>query len=253
MIGVLAVSHSAALADAALALAGQMAGAGSVPVRAAAGAGTDPEGNAVLGTDATAVAAGIDALADAGADGIVILTDLGSAVMSAEMGVEFRASDVPVRLLAAPFVEGLVAAVTTAGAGGSLDDVAREATNALAAKGGLTAADDAAPTSAVAPPATPTENAAVSASGLSASVTVTDPNGLHARPVAQFVRAAAGLPVTVTLDRTGQSVSAASLVQLLTLGATQGDTVTLTLPAGHTPDELDAVVRGFEAAQEAAT
>jgi phosphotransferase system enzyme I (PtsI) len=135
MIGIVAVSHSARLGEAALELALQMVQGGGVQVRVAAGAGTDADGTPVLGTDAAAVATAIDDLAD-DCDGVLVLMDLGSAVMSAEMALEFRMSDVPVRLVPAPFVEGLLAAVVSAAAGGTLDSVAEEATAALAAKTG---------------------------------------------------------------------------------------------------------------------
>ncbi|MDA4892640.1 PTS fructose transporter subunit IIA, partial [Streptomyces sp. MS2A] len=109
MIGIVAVSHSQGLAEAAGDLARQMVPNGGAPVRLAAGAGTEPDGTPILGTDATRVAAAIDELA-AEVDGVLVLMDLGSAVMSAEMALEFRTSDVPVRLVPAPFVEGLLAA-----------------------------------------------------------------------------------------------------------------------------------------------
>ncbi|EEI86884.1 putative PTS-dependent dihydroxyacetone kinase, DhaM subunit, partial [Anaerococcus lactolyticus ATCC 51172] len=80
--------------------------------------GVDAEGAPILGTDAVAVAAAIDELA-ADCDGVLVLMDLGSAVLSAELAVELRSSEVPVRLAPAPFVEGLLAAVVSAAAGGS--------------------------------------------------------------------------------------------------------------------------------------
>ncbi|WP_446724800.1 PTS sugar transporter subunit IIA domain-containing protein, partial [Microbacterium sp. K35] len=113
MIGIVAVSHSARLGEAALELALQMVPGGGVRVEVAAGAGVDADGAPVLGTDAVAVATAIDALA-ADCDGVLVLMDLGSAVLSAELALELRASDVPVRLVPAPFVEGLLAAVVAA-------------------------------------------------------------------------------------------------------------------------------------------
>ena len=125
MIGIVAVSHSARLGEAALELALQMVRGGGARVLVAAGAGTDADGAAVLGTDAVAVAAAIDELA-ADCDGVLVLMDLGSAVLSAELALELRMSDVPVRLTPAPFVEGLLAAVVSAAAGASLEVVAEE-------------------------------------------------------------------------------------------------------------------------------
>ncbi|WP_258567119.1 hypothetical protein [Microbacterium sp. Se5.02b] len=85
-------------------------------MQVAAGAGVDGDGTPILGTDAVAVAAAIDDLA-ADCDGVLVLMDLGSAVLSAELALELRASAVPVRLAPAPFVEGLLAAVVAAAAG----------------------------------------------------------------------------------------------------------------------------------------
>ena len=74
MIGFVVVSHSEPLAQAAVDLAMQMIHGEAPPVRVAAGA------DGGFGTDAAAIAAAIDDLADT--DGVLILTDLGSAVLS---------------------------------------------------------------------------------------------------------------------------------------------------------------------------
>lgn len=126
MIGIVVVSHSPALAAAAVDLAQQMiSGAGPV-VEVAAGAGGG------LGTDATDVAAALRRAASP--DGVLVLMDLGSAVMSAEMAVELAPDVTGVRLCPAPLVEGLVAAVVRAAGGASIDVVAAEAENGLLPK-----------------------------------------------------------------------------------------------------------------------
>ena len=56
-----------------------------------------------------------------------------SAVLSAELALELTASTVEVRLSAAPFVEGLLAAVVRASGGATLTEVATEAESAIAA------------------------------------------------------------------------------------------------------------------------
>ena len=127
-VGIVVVSHSAPLAEAAVELAMQMVHVARPPVALAAGA------DGGLGTDATAVAAAI-AEVDRG-DGVAILVDLGSALMSAELGIElYGRPDADVRILPAPFVEGLILAVIQASVGGSLDSVARAALDELAARG----------------------------------------------------------------------------------------------------------------------
>ncbi len=96
------------------------------PVRVAAGA------DGGFGTDAAAIAAVIDDLADT--DGVLILTDLGSAVLSSELALELRESTQPVVISGGPFVEGATAGIVRAATGGTLADVAAEAAGALAAK-----------------------------------------------------------------------------------------------------------------------
>jgi len=219
MIGVVAVSHSAALGEAALELALQMVQGGAVGVRVAAGAGTDADGRPILGTDATAVAQAIDELAGE-CDGVLVLMDLGSAVMSAELALELRASDVPVRLAPAPFVEGLLAAVVAAAAGGALDDVAREAQSALAAKTGQLGEPDAGIDAAPG-------DAAEESERVCRVVRVRNPLGIHARPAALIAEASAGADVRLRRLPEGPDAAAASLSRLLTLGARQGDEVEL--------------------------
>ncbi len=87
-----------------------------------------------FGTDAAAVAAAIETVDSP--DGVLVLLDLGSAVLSAEMALEFLEADVAGRVVvsSAPLVEGLVAAVVLASAGASIDAVADEAMQGLSGK-----------------------------------------------------------------------------------------------------------------------
>jgi dihydroxyacetone kinase phosphotransfer subunit len=114
VIGIVVVSHSAALAEGVVALARGMAG-DDVPIEAAGG--IDEPG--ALGTDAVKVMAAIEA---AGGDGVLVLMDLGSAVLSAETALDFLDDDTRARVLLceAPLVEGAVAAAAAARAGASL-------------------------------------------------------------------------------------------------------------------------------------
>lgn len=128
-VGVVVVSHSRALGDAAVTLARQMLPGTEVAVEVAAG--TEDGG---LGTDAVAISAAITA-ADSG-DGVVVLMDLGSAVMSAETALEFLDDEVRDRVVLSPgpLVEGLVGAVVVASGGADRDRVAAEALRGLAPK-----------------------------------------------------------------------------------------------------------------------
>ena len=124
MVGIVVVSHSADLADGLAALASQMAGP-EVRIEPAGGL---PDGG--LGTDEDRVRAAIRA-ADQGS-GVVILGDLGSAILTVRHVLERHANG-HVRLVDAPLVEGAVAAAVTASANMPLDDVARSAEDARGA------------------------------------------------------------------------------------------------------------------------
>jgi phosphocarrier protein FPr len=128
-VGLVVVSHSRALADAAVELARGMLPGREQTNTVAAG---DVDGG--LGTDATAIADAIAAV-DSG-DGVVVLMDLGSAVLSAETALELVDDDVRERVVLspAPLVEGLVGAAVTATAGADRDRVAAEALRGLAPK-----------------------------------------------------------------------------------------------------------------------
>ncbi|PKI92215.1 phosphoenolpyruvate--protein phosphotransferase [Actinomycetales bacterium SN12] len=236
MIGVVAVSHSARLGEAALELALQMVHGGGAQVRVAAGAGADGDGMPILGTDAMAVASAIDELA-AECDGVLVLMDLGSAVMSAELALELRSSDVPVRLAPAPFVEGLLAAVVAAAAGGSLEVVAAEASAALDAKTGQLQ-EGASVEAALPEPESPgsassvPEVSAPESTRIIRQVRVRNPLGIHARPAALIAQAPAGADVRLRRLPDGSEVAAASLSRLLVLGARQGDVIELSAAEG---------------------
>ena len=81
-----------------------------------------------LGTSAAKVADGLRH-ADQGA-GVVVLPDLGSAVLTVKAVLEDRSEAATVLLADAPFVEGAVAATVTAAAGGEVKAVAAAAEEA---------------------------------------------------------------------------------------------------------------------------
>src|SRR4051812_3200038 len=100
---------------------------------AAAGGMADPPG--AIGTDAMVVMEAIERVSSD--DGVLVLMDLGSAVMSAEMAVEMAGDGVRTELAGdAPLVEGAVAAAAAARGGLSLDEVAAAARGAVAAPAG---------------------------------------------------------------------------------------------------------------------
>ncbi|WP_267243453.1 PTS-dependent dihydroxyacetone kinase phosphotransferase subunit DhaM [Streptomyces sp. PR69] len=126
-VGVVLVSHSAAVAQSAADLARGLAGGGETVSVAAAGGG--PDGG--LGTSAELIVEAARAV-DRGA-GVALLADLGSAVLTVKALLE-EGGELPegARLVDAPFVEGAIAAVVTASSGGDLDAVEAAASEAYA-------------------------------------------------------------------------------------------------------------------------
>jgi dihydroxyacetone kinase phosphotransfer subunit len=130
VVGLVLVSHSARLAEGVAELAAQM---GGPELRIGVAGGLDQPGDP-LGTDATRVVRAIDGVWSQ--DGVLVLMDLGSAVLSADLALELLPEERRGRVLltAAPLVEGAVAAAVAAGLGEPLERVALVARGALAAK-----------------------------------------------------------------------------------------------------------------------
>jgi dihydroxyacetone kinase phosphotransfer subunit len=123
-VGIVLVSHSAQLANGVKELAEGMV-AGAVKIAAAGGG---PEGS--LGTSAEAIEAAIETVYDP--DGVLVLVDLGSAVMSAEVAIESLPPEQAAQVLIsnAPLVEGAVIASVEASIGKGLRDVEAAAVQA---------------------------------------------------------------------------------------------------------------------------
>lgn len=248
MIGIVVVSHSRALAEAAVALAGEMTDPDHRPVIKVA-AGLDAE---IFGTDAAAVAEAI-AEADSG-DGVLVLLDLGSAVLSAEMALEFVDPEIAgrVRLSSAPLVEGLVGAAVAAGAGAGLDAAAAEAEQGLAAKSQHLGAGQAVSGEEESAKARQEDEEGQGHPGkewgesaVTRELSVSAPHGLHARPAARFVGAVAqhqGVQVRVRNIDTGSGpVDGRSLTGIATLDARQGHRIEVAASGAGATALLDAL------------
>lgn len=235
-VGLVVVSHSRPLARAAIGLAEEMLQGQDVPIVAAAGL-DDGSPDGAVGTDATAI---YDALSEADrGDGVVVLMDLGSAVLSAELALELLDDEARGRVLLcpAPLVEGLVAAAATAAGGANRQQVAAEATAGLLGKqehlGG-------------AEPAGPATQAAKQPAGTETTATfvVTPEHGLHARPAARLVQAVGGLDAQVEVRNasTGSGwVPAGSLSRVSTLGALRGHEVQVRASGPQARQAVDAL------------
>ncbi|WP_367135964.1 dihydroxyacetone kinase phosphoryl donor subunit DhaM [Saccharothrix sp. HUAS TT1] len=192
MIGLVVVSHSRQLAAGVAELAGQMA-----PSVAIVPSGGDGSGG--LGTDYLAVGEAI-AAADSGS-GVVVLFDLGSAKMVADMAAEEASSSVVV--VDAPLVEGAVAAAVRAQGGAGLAEVAAAAAGAASNWAG-----GAGP--------------GVVGDAVRAEVELTNPVGLHARPAALVVRALDPLDASVVVRFGESEADGKSVLALMGLGAPGG-------------------------------
>ncbi|MDT4973591.1 MAG: multiphosphoryl transfer protein [Pseudonocardiales bacterium] len=229
LVGLVIVSHSRALARAAVALASEMLH--DRPVRIAIAAGLD---EVTLGTDAVRIKEAIEEVD--GPEGVVVLMDLGSAVLSAELALDLL-EDPEVRdrviLSAAPLVEGLVVAAVAAVGGAGRKEVAAEAHSALMGK----AAHLNAPEVMSPPPRHADEQADVVA-----VFTVANRHGLHARPAARLVSEMRGLDAQVRLRNmtTGAGpVPAGSLSRVATLGALHGHQVQILASGRQAPEAVD--------------
>ncbi|AZH83950.1 HPr family phosphocarrier protein [Plantibacter sp. PA-3-X8] len=217
-VGLVFVSHSALIAEGLIALARQMA-----PDAALAAAGGTDEGG--IGTSFELVSAGI-ASVDSGA-GVVVLCDLGSAILTAETALDFLDDDVRgrVRIVDAPLVEGGVAAAVAAQTGASLDEVVAAARSAAGGGPAQHGADEAIQAGGSDDP---------TASHAAASVTLRNKDGLHARPAAEFVKLASTFAAKVVVN----GKDAKSLLGIMSLGLVKGAVVELQADG---PDAKDAI------------
>lgn len=218
MVGIVIVAHSQQLAAGVCEVALQMAGGAAIPVIPAGGT---EDGR--LGTSLDKVLSALHQILQQGYSALV-LADLGSSIMVAEMALE----DLPpewrdrVRLANAPLVEGAIAAVVAAAGKESLEAVQY-------------AAEQAAPVSKILGPAPPRMPSALFAEVIaeapeeSVELVVPNPTGLHARPAARFVQTAMRFQSHITVQNVSQRrppVNAKSMVEVASGGtAWQGERI----------------------------
>jgi PTS hybrid protein len=121
MVNLLIVSHSAQLAAGVKEFASQVAG-DRIKIAAAGGAA-----DGSLGTSVERIQAGFQEVASP--DGVLVLVDLGGAVLSVETAIE-RLETTRVMISDAPLVEGAYLAAVEASAGATLDETASAALRA---------------------------------------------------------------------------------------------------------------------------
>jgi len=119
MIGILIVSHSKKAAEGIYELAIQMAGEQHKVVAV----GGMEDGS--IGTDAIRIRQGMMDANDG--EGVVVLADLGSGILSTQMAIDLLEEDIEVVIADAPILEGAVSAAVQAAIGGTLQEVVEAA------------------------------------------------------------------------------------------------------------------------------
>jgi phosphocarrier protein FPr len=221
MVGIVIVSHSATLAVGIQELVAQMAQ--NVPFALAGGTENPDE---PIGTDPIRVLQAIETVYSP--DGVLVLMDLGSAIMSAEAAIELLAPEqqAQIYLCEAPLVEGALAAAVAAAGGATIAQVFHEARQAQPAKLAQLAPVLRSPPTIAATAAAVTE-VAPTTTELSQTFVIPNPLGIHARPAARLVNIANTHDAVLTISKGAQRADAASINQLITLSVRQGDEVTV--------------------------
>lgn len=223
LVGLVIVSHSAKLAEGVAELAAEMA-----PDVTLVLAGGTPDGG--LGTDYDAVSAALER-AGQGA-GVVLLYDLGSARMTAELALE--AADPARAVMAdAPVVEGAVAAAVAAQGGAALEAVA-DAARSAGQREEAGAPPRQADVVGEAPPAPagPVQRA---------ELELTNDIGLHARPAALLARSVAGLDADVSVRLGDKQADARSVLAVMGLAAGKGDRIEVSARGPQAAEALQRV------------
>lgn len=250
MVGLVVVSHSTQLAAGVAELMRGMAGS-DVPIATAGGldapavelsrsdaAGPVPTAARPLGTDVNLIHRAIEEVySDAG---VVILVDLGSAILSTEMAMEMFAPAKRARIVLAhaALVEGGIAAAVQARLGSDVNSVAREARAALDVKlaqmGGS--------------PSVPTDETSIVSlvPAHRLQIVVKNRLGLHARPAARFVQTAARFPAELRVQNLTVPrgpVNAKSINAVATLGVLQNHRIEIAASGDQADAALDALQR----------
>ena len=223
MVGIIIVSHSDLLAKAVCDLALQMSLGKSVPIAPAGGLD-----DGAFGTSINKIQSALDSVYSD--DGVLVLMDLGSAIMTVEMLLEMLPEEKrnKIALSNAPLVEGAIAAVVASAQGLNLEEVKSAAEKVLSIPKLVEESSK-----ENEPDVTEIkENKEVKADIFSEEVVVPNPVGLHARPASLFVQEASKFKSRITLQNISANkppVDAKSMMEVAFGGtARQGEKVLIT-------------------------
>ena len=236
MVGLVIVSHSYALSQALVGLVQQVA-AGHLPLCGVGGVGVD---NKEFGTDAFAIVEAIESVYSQ--DGVLVLMDLGSAILSAETALELLPENMRphIRICGAPLVEGAVAAGVQISQGGSLDAVFREAGRALVPKINQISGSN----EKLIEPWMQDSAHPLPEDWQTIQLTITTPHGLHARPAARFVQTAGLFDAQIRIKKLqspSEPVPAASFNSVVALGIHRGDRIVVFARGKQAREALTAI------------
>lgn len=229
MVGIVIVSHSNILVSGIRELISQM-----VPeMQNIAFTGGIDDDEQSIGTDPMAVLDAINKVYSD--DGVLVIMDLGSALLSAETAIDFLEEEMKdnIKLSSAPIVEGSLSAAIQASLGSDLITVAKEAEEALATKANQLGFSS--------------ENADIEdiqAKGIELELKIKNPNGIHARPATKLVSCAGDFTSDITITKNGSTANAKSINQVTTLGIRKDDIITLSFN-GDDAEEARGAVRSL--------
>jgi phosphocarrier protein FPr len=235
-VGLVIVSHSEKLASGVTELAQQMT-QGSITIVAAGGAGND-----VIGTSVDTIQHAIERAN--GPDGVLVLLDMGSAILSTEMALEMIDEEKrgPILLSFAPIVEGTLAAALEATLGHSLQEV-KAAAEKAASKAQLQTLKP-----ITQPEETQNEASDIQqqidtfpADALEKQYVLNNPAGLHARPASVIIQTVAQFNALVKIQANQRTARATSLIELLGLAARKGTTILIRTSGQDAQAALDAL------------
>jgi phosphoenolpyruvate-protein phosphotransferase/dihydroxyacetone kinase phosphotransfer subunit len=232
MVGLVLVSHSRPLAEAVADLARRAVNS-DLRLTFSGGVG---EHRVELGTDAIEIREAISTVYSE--DGVLVLMDMGSAILSAETAKELLSPEQQekVRLTSAPLVEGGIAAAVQAELGASLEEVAKAALRSLLPK--QDQVQD------VSPGIEAVQEAAHPAVSETLDVTIQNTHGLHLRPAATLIKTLSRFPGEVFIEnRTANRgpVLARSLVDVTRLQIRQGDSVRFSISTPDPKPVIDSI------------
>ncbi|MDO9546784.1 MAG: dihydroxyacetone kinase phosphoryl donor subunit DhaM [Pelolinea sp.] len=237
MVNLLLVSHSKNLAESVADLAKQMIVSGAVKISIAAGIGEDHQ---EIGTNAVEIAEAIQDIYTN--EGVLVLMDLGSAVLSAQLALDLIPPDVcqKVRICPAPFIEGAIVAAAQASSGSNLETVYREAMDALKPKYVQVREK-------IADAPEEFEKIMISSDDEEKKeiiLTIQNVHGLHARPAVKFVQTAASFDAEIMVNNVTTNkgpASAKSLIAITMLGVMKGHQIQVTAMGQQREEALKAL------------